>query len=329
MIINSHVHINTDKNYFFYNNYGIEHFLTEMNESNIDFALPMLNPKLSIFRCPNDCSMRCTILNSEITSGVNNNLNSCNCSNPKRHRVGIFEESDKFEDSEKLVLRCKTCGKIILKSSVDPLRNYNIALMNLTKPYRAKMRPLIYLSLCKSTIQAEIDFFENAYGNEFAGFKLHPWNDQVSVDSFRVHTNKPILIHTGMRSLESGANAISFAENNPNVKIVIAHAGALDETCLRKIAVLKNVFVDCCPSTFMFKAKYSSLFYPEEIKAPEDIYYKVLNFVPSNKILFGSDSPWGNSKDELTVISRLQISESIREQILYKNAVRLYGLDCG
>ena len=96
MIINSHVHINTDKNYFFYNNYGIEHFLTEMNESNIDFALPMLNPKLSIFRCPNDCSMHCTILNSDITSGVNNNLNSCNCSNPKRHRVGIFEESEKL-----------------------------------------------------------------------------------------------------------------------------------------------------------------------------------------------------------------------------------------
>ena len=227
----------------------------------------------------------------------------------------------------KLVLKCKTCGTIILKSSVDPLRNYNIALMNLTKPYRTKIRPLIYLSLCKSTIQAEIDFFENTYGNEFAGFKFHPWNDQVSVANFRVCTTKPILIHTGMRYLESGANAITFAENNPDVKIVIAHAGALDENCLRKIALLENVFVDCCPSAFMFKERYSSLFSPDEINSPEDIYYKVLDFVPSNKILFGSDSPWGNSKDELAVISKLHISESIREQILYKNAVRLYGLD--
>ncbi len=318
MIINSHVHISTDENYFFYNNYGLQQFLTEMDDNNVDFALPTLNPKLSIFRCPNDCSMHCP----KTANSVNNNLNSCNCSNAKRHRIGIFEES------EKLVLKCKTCGTIILKSSIDPLHNYNIALMNLTKSYRTKMRPLIYLSLCKSTIQAEIDFFENTYCNEFAGFKFHPWNDQVSVAGFRVHTNKPILIHTGMRYLESGANAITFAENNPDVKIVIAHAGALDETCLRKIAVLKNVFVDCCPSTFMFKAKYSSLFSPDEINSPEDIYYKVLDFVPSNKILFGSDSPWGNSKDELAVISRLHISESIREQILYKNAVRLYGLDC-
>lgn len=317
MIINSHVHINTDEHYFFYNNYGIQRFLAEMDKSRIDFALPTLNPKLGIFRCPNDCSVHCP----QMIGIVNNNLNNCNCSNPQRHRVGIFEEDGK------LVLKCKTCGTIILKSSIDPLRKYNIALMNLTKPYRAKIRPLIYLSLCNSTLQAEIDFFENTYGNEFAGFKFHPWNDQVSVSNFKLCTTKPILIHTGMRKLESGANAITFAENNPDVKIVIAHAGALDENCLRKIALLENIFVDCCPSVFMFKNRYSSLFSPDEVNSPEDIYYKVLDFVPINKILFGSDSPWGNSEDELTVINKLHIFKSIKEQILYKNAVRLYGLD--
>lgn len=121
-----------------------------MDKSRIDFALPTLNPKLGIFRCPNDCSVHCP----QMIGIVNNNLNNCNCSNPQRHRVGIFEEDGK------LVLKCKTCGTIILKSSIDPLRKYNIALMNLTKPYRAKIRPLIYLSLCNSTLQAEIDFLK-------------------------------------------------------------------------------------------------------------------------------------------------------------------------
>ena len=189
------------------------------------------------------------------------------------------------------------------------------------------MRPLLYLSLCHSTLQTEINFFERCYGNEFVGFKLHPWNDQVSVANFSILSSKPILIHTGIRDIESGKNAIIFAENNPEIKIVIAHAAALDENCLRKIAIMENVFIDCCPSVFMFKNRFSSLFSPEDIHSPEDIYYKVLDYVPSRKILFGSDSPWGNSKDELDVVNRLHIPESVREQILYKNAAKLYGLE--
>ena len=97
MIINSHVHINTDEHYFFYNNYGIQRFLAEMDKSRIDFALPTLNPKLSIFRCPNDCSVHCP----QMIGTANNNLNSCNCSNPQRHRVRIFEENGiAFYDGE-------------------------------------------------------------------------------------------------------------------------------------------------------------------------------------------------------------------------------------
>ncbi len=365
MIINSHVHLNTDTNFFFYNDYGIKRFLQEMQENGISLAMPALNPKVSIFRCQNDCSMHCPLLSCKesIFTGhpnntgksiinsfssqsisqqrvsdlpcalypivskpsmqnfVNNNLNDCNCTNPNRHRVGIFEEEGK------LVLKCKTCGNIIFYSTFDPLHKYNVALINLTKPYRKRVRPLIYLSLCHSTIQTEIDFFEKCYGNEFVGFKLHPWNDQVSVADFMLHSSKPILIHTGIRDLESGANAIAFAKNNPNVKIVIAHASALDENCLRQIAIMENVFVDCCPSVFMFKNRFSSFLSPEDIHSPEDIYYKVLDYVPSDKILFGSDSPWGNSRDELDVVNRLHIPESVREQILYKNATEFYGLE--
>ena len=317
MIINSHVHLNTDNKFFFYNDYGLNGFLVEMKQNGINIALPTLNPKLGIFRCPNDCSMHCP---QTPTTSINNNLNECNCSNPNRHRVGIFE------GNANLVLKCKTCGNIIFKSTLDPLHKYNVVLINLTKPYRAQVRPLLYISLCHSTIQSEINFFEKCYGNEFVGFKLHPWNDQISVADFRLHSSKPILIHTGLRNLESATNAVAFAENNPEVKIIIAHAAALDENCLRKIGKLKNVFVDCCPSVFMFKNRVTSLFNPAEITSPEDIYYKVLDFVPSDKILFGSDSPWGNSNDELSVISKLHISERFREQILYKNAVKVYEL---
>ena len=315
MIINSHVHVNTDENFFFYNDYGLERLLSEMKQNGIDVAFPSLNPKANIFRCPNDCSMHCTMLE---VAFKNNNLNKCNCTNPNRHRVCIVESGDK------LLLKCKTCGKILLETMLDPLCSYNLDLITRTKPYRSILKPLIYISLCKSTIQGEIDFWESYFSNEFVGFKFHPWNDQVNVANFKLRCSKPILIHTGIRELESAKNAITFAENNPSIKIVIAHAAALDEVVLRKIAKMENVFVDCCPSKFMYESKLSSLFCPEEINSPEDIYYKVLDFLPSNKILFGTDSPWGNSKDELEMISSLHIPESVREQILFKNAANLY-----
>lgn len=317
MIINSHVHVATGNNYFFYNNYGLSQLVSEMISSGTDILLPTLNPKISFFRCPNDCSTSCP----EIKGGINNNLNNCDCNFPNRHRVCVHEKRNQ------LALSCKTCGKLILVSNIDPLRKYNIDLINLTKPFRSFIKPILYISLCKSTIQKEINFFETNYSSEFVGFKFHPWNDQVSVACFKIHSSKPILIHTGVRSIEHPRNAITFAKNNPNIKIVIAHAGALDENVLRDVALMDNVFIDCCPSAFMFKSKKTSFISSHDISCPEDIYHKVFDFVPSSKIIFGTDSPWGDSESELEIVRKLKISSKIREQILYRNTVELYSLE--
>ena len=225
-----------------------------------------------------------------------------------------------------MLLQCNTCGYITYEGSIDPLRKYNQELIAITSPYRRTIKPLIYVLLCKSTIQNEIDFWENNYPNDFVGFKLHPWNDQVSVADFKVHSSKPFLIHTGIRDLESAKNAIAFAKGNPTLKVVVAHAGALDTTVLNEIGLLENVFIDCCPSTFMFESRFSALYSPEHIFAPEDIYWKVLKYLPSHKILFGTDSPWGDTQKELEVIRNLNATPKVKEQILFKNAARVYGL---
>lgn len=316
MIINSHVHLATNNDCFFYNDYGMFQFVREMLSNGIHLSLPSLNPKLPVFRCPHDCSFSCPIISGK----ENNNLNKCNCNFANRHRVCIHEKKDK------IVFSCKTCGKVILESSIDPLRKYNIDLINLTKPIRAFVKPILYLALCRSTLQKEINFFEQNFNGEFVGFKFHPWNDQVNVSDFRINASKPILIHTGKRCIESAQNAINFAKKNPNVKIVIAHAASLDKNILKEIAKMQNVFIDCCPSVFMFENRFSLFDFPQKLSCPEDIYYFVLNIVPSDKILFGTDSPWGNTVQELAVIRNLKISTSIKEKILHKNAEKLYLL---
>lgn len=325
MIINSHVHLNTDNNFFFYNCYTLGSFLGEMARSGIDISFPCINPKVDLYRCPNDCSINCRNSgdSSDCTGNnlkINNNLQFCPCSNPGRHRVVLLEHDGKA------VLKCKTCGKVISESIIDPLRKYNIKLILETRPYRHILKPLLYVSLCNATLQNEIDYFETNFTDDFIGFKFHPWNDQVSVNGFYVKTNRAILIHCGTRLLEHPLNAINFAKLNPKVRIIIAHAAALSENALMQVSEVDNVFIDCCPSTFLYKNKESSLEDYAEIHSPEDIYYKILDFVPSNRILFGTDSPWGNGLDELKVVRNLKVSKKVKEQILFRNAIHVYGL---
>ncbi len=312
MIINSHVHVNTSGNFFYYPEYDLQQFLTEMQENRISIAFPSLNPKVDIFRCPN-----------EETQHLSSEKTICKATHERakpQHRVAVFSSDNQ------LVLQCKTCGKVIAKTSIDPLRVHNKELIMLTKPYRSTLKPLLYLLLSKATMQQEIDFWENNYPNSFVGFKLHPWNDQVSVADFRLHASKPFLIHTGIRELESAKNAIAFAKNNPNLKVVLAHAATLDENALHEISLLDNVWIDCCPSTFMYENRFSAFAFPQDITSPADIYYKVLDYLPSSKVLFGTDSPWGNSRQELAVIQQLQVPKSVKAQILYRNACEVYRL---
>lgn len=324
MIINSHVHLNTNNNFFFYNDYTLGSFLGEMALSKIDVAFPCINPKVELYRCPNDCSIHCkktaSFKDLAYSSSINSNLQYCPCSSPNRHRVVLVSRENDA------ILKCRTCGKTIFKGSIDPLRQYNLELIYITRPYRSILKPILYISLCKSTIQNEIDYFEKNYPNDFIGFKFHPWNDQVNVKDFHIRSNHTILIHCGSRIIEHSSNSIIFAKQNPNVKIIISHAAALCDESLRQISFMDNIFIDCCPSTFLFKTKKQSLENYKEIHSPEDIYYKVLDFVPSNKILFGSDSPWGNSINELKIVNNLKVSKRVKEQILFMNAIRAYEL---
>ena len=315
-IVNTHLHINPfSSNCFFYNDYSFVQFLYEMNSAGITIALPSLNPKLDIFRCPFDCSITCPKCES-----VNNNMENCtDCDHPQKHRTAIIERGDN------LAIYCKTCNNVIY-TGTDPVRKYNIEILEKTRNFRSKIKPFVFLTICNSTIQQEIDFFEQNFAGEFVGYKLHPWTNQVSVKDLHLNTKLPFLIHTGIRSLESTENALIFAKNHPNNGVVIAHAAQLNVQYLQEVANMPNVFMDCCPSTFMFKYKTSSFVSDICLNTPADIYKIALQYIGSRKILFGTDSPWGNSEDELEVIRSLSISQKDKNRILFENAYDLFSL---
>ena len=46
-----------------------------------------------------------------------------------------------------------------------------------------------------------------------------------------------------------------------------------------------------------------------------------------DRILFGSDLPWSDPRDEINMIDRMPISDSAKDKIFYKNDVELLKLD--
>jgi predicted TIM-barrel fold metal-dependent hydrolase len=58
----------------------------------------------------------------------------------------------------------------------------------------------------------------------------------------------------------------------------------------------------------------------------EEQFLRIVKRHGADKVLFGSDSPWGSAKNEIKHLKALPISESEKNSILYENAKRLLSI---
>jgi predicted TIM-barrel fold metal-dependent hydrolase len=56
---------------------------------------------------------------------------------------------------------------------------------------------------------------------------------------------------------------------------------------------------------------------------PKEQFVRMINKHDSNRILFGSDSPWFDQGDAVSWVSNTKLSDEIKEKIFYKNAATL------
>lgn len=59
---------------------------------------------------------------------------------------------------------------------------------------------------------------------------------------------------------------------------------------------------------------------------PHDQFLRIVKNHGADKILFGSDSPWTNVKEEIEILNSLPLTQEEKDLILYKNAKRLLGI---
>ena len=127
--------------------------------------------------------------------------------------------------------------------------------------------------------------------------------------------NGILLVHCGRfkdASVESNTSfihALDVAEKYPNLKIILAHMGGTDTT-ICKSAILtsllyKNVYFDTSGITTPYILEYA------------------LEKMPSDYILYGSDSPWCNHKAMYETVNAANISEESKQDILHDNFLRL------
>lgn len=314
MFIDTHSHLNTSsRGFYFYNGLSINTLIS--NYSDNCKAIVCLNPKISEFSCPNDCTKRCFYYST------NSNVENCKkgCIYEDIHPVSTFDNTDGT-----LVLKCLKCGYILYEGK-DPLRKYNLKLLEQVSKFD-NLYPMIYLNCSNETICDEVKFYESNF--PIVGFKIHPQTNYRSVDELaKIPTDLPILIHTGLNKFDHPKNAINFAKRHNGI-VILAHAARLDIECLKAVNELPNLYLDVCPSNLLYKSKNFALAAPlrEKINSPQDIYINVLKYVSINKILFGSDYSWGIPSEELSVVESLPISKFDKEKILYRNAMEVYNL---
>lgn len=153
------------------------------------------------------------------------------------------------------------------------------------------------------------------------GVKLHPDFQNIKADSdgmkriARLVAGKlPVLIHAGDSRYDFSnpdriRNLIESAP--PEFILIAAHFGGYSvwDDASTKLVGYDNLYVDTC----------SSLEFLEPARALE-----LIELYGEDKVLFGTDYPMWNYKDELARIERLGIAPDKLKKILYSNAENLF-----
>jgi len=117
------------------------------------------------------------------------------------------------------------------------------------------------------------------------GIKLHPRAEAFTLDHPEVRSivalaherSLPVLIHAGRGIPALGLDAVELAEEFPNARLILAHAGTSDLSWIwRAAADLPNLLFD------------TAWWIPADLEA-------LFSLVPPGQIVFASDAPYGNT----------------------------------
>ena len=156
------------------------------------------------------------------------------------------------------------------------------------------------------------------------GVKLHPDIQRFKIDDYRMlkiyelcEGRLPILMHTGDYRYDfSNSNRLMpILDIYTDLTVIGAHFGGWSvwDEATQKLSGYKNFYVDCSSSLYAMT--------PEKAK-------ELIKAYGTHRVLFGTDYPMWSPKGEIERFMAIDLSDSEREDILYNNAAKLFGI-CG
>ncbi len=155
--------------------------------------------------------------------------------------------------------------------------------------------------------------------SQFSAVKLHPRGETFDPLDTKLEpvfkeierSQKPVIIHTRKEGLESTdpERLLTLARRYPKIIFIFAHFASDSDEFFKQLTLYDNAYVE----TSM-------------VSSPFTIAQRVKQ-VGSERILFGSDFPYSDQEIELLKIKKAPISELEKENILYKNAMKIFKIE--
>ncbi len=184
--------------------------------------------------------------------------------------------------------------------------------------------------------ERELERLKNA---GIRGIKLHPVYQGVDFDDERFlrilkaafKLDMWVLIHAGLDVGFPGVEHVSpkmilrVTERLGSERLILAHMGAWrqwEEAC----ALLSGtgVMIDTSFSIGSMAPADDTVTHPEMLSLSEA--EDIIRAYGADRVLFGTDSPWGGQKQSLELFGRLSLTDDEKQKILCLNAKRVLGL---
>ena len=155
------------------------------------------------------------------------------------------------------------------------------------------------------------------------GVKLHPDVQGIKIDDDRCmkiyelcQGKLPVLMHTGdsRYDFSNPNHLVPVLKALPKLTVIGAHFGGYSvwDDAEKTLSGYQNLYVDCSSAlAFMTPEKGREL----------------VRFYGADHVVFGTDFPMWNIKDELQRFEMLGLTEEEKNKIYYQNACTLFGID--
>ena len=155
------------------------------------------------------------------------------------------------------------------------------------------------------------------------GIKLHPDTQKFNADCEKamklyekIEGRLPLLIHSGDHRYDYShpRRIANITDTFPKLTLVAAHLGGWS-IYDQAVPYMKN------RSCYMDISSVMPFIEPEKV-------LEYIKLYGADRLMFGSDFPMFDPVKELDTFMKLQLTEDERNKILWKNAAKVFNIDC-